>query len=61
MIRETHLAIRGDETIGVTGLARRVSKLEHKQRRMILNNAIAGGLIAGGIMGLKNAWLAIFK
>lgn len=53
MIRETHLAVVGDATIGVTGLVTRMNKVERRQRKWALHAVWLGGLVAGAALGAK--------
>jgi len=59
MIAETHLAVVGNEKIGVTGLVTRVNRVEHKQRKMWLYTFFGGGVIAGAALGVKGVVTAI--
>ena len=51
---ETRLAVCGDKELGVTGLVKRVEKLEKKDRRRELRLATFTGVLIGAVEGLKH-------
>ena len=53
-IRDIRIAVIGDEHIGVSGLVKRVAKLEKRDRRRELRWAMLTGAVLGTWEGIKH-------
>ena len=61
MIKETHLAVVGNEALGVTGVITRLSKVERKQRWIMFYATIIGAAVISNLVGFKQFLIGLFK